>query len=103
DAEAYRQADAQGRLKVRVVAIPFIPNQGTEDALAAIRATCGRTGTRAARVTWGAVKFMCDGGMAARTIAVTAPGPVDDPKNLSVLGWETAQITGAMRDHQQHG
>ena len=97
DAEAYRRADAQGRLKVRVVAIPFIPNQGTEDALAAIKATGAKTGTRTGRVTWGAVKFMCDGGMAARTIAVTAPGPADDPKNLGLLGWETAKLTAAMK------
>jgi predicted amidohydrolase YtcJ len=34
DAATYREADAQGRLKVRVLAIPFVPNQGTQAALA---------------------------------------------------------------------
>ena len=97
DAEAYLKADTQGRLKVRVLAIPFVPNQGTEEALARIRALGVKTGDRRGRVTWGAVKFMCDGGMAAKTIAVTGTGPVDDPKNLGLLGWETAKLTAAMK------
>jgi predicted amidohydrolase YtcJ len=97
DAEAYRQADAQGRLKVRVLAIPFIPNQDTDVALSRLRALGARTGDRNGRVTWGAVKFMCDGGMAAKTIAVTPPGTVDDPTNLGLLGWETPQLTDAMK------
>jgi predicted amidohydrolase YtcJ len=97
DAETYREADAQGRLGVRVLAIPFVPNQGTEDALARLRALGAKTGERTGRVTWGAVKFMCDGGMAARTIAVTPPGPVDDPKNLGLLGWETPKLAEAMK------
>ena len=103
DAETYRQADAQGRLKVRVHAIPFIPNQGTDAALARLRALGVKTGDGQGRVTWGAVKFMCDGGMAAKTIAVTPPGPVDDPKNLGLLGWETAALTAAMRAVHEMG
>jgi hypothetical protein len=97
DAETYMQADAQGRLKVRVLAIPFIPNQGTEEALTRLKTLGVKTGDHKGRVTWGAVKFMCDGGMAAKTIAVTPPGPVDDPKNLGLLGWETPQLTAAMK------
>jgi hypothetical protein len=97
DAEAYRQADALGRLKVRVIAIPFVPNQGSEGALAALRALGARTGDRRGRVTWGGVKFMCDGGMAAKTIAVTPPGVVDDPGNVGLLGWETPKLIAAMR------
>jgi hypothetical protein len=97
DADAYRQADAQGRLKVRVLAIPFIPNRGTDAALAQLRALGVKTGDGKGHVTWGAVKFMCDGGMAAKTIAVTPPGPVDDPKNLGLLGWETTKLTAAMK------
>ncbi len=97
DAETYMQADAQGRLKVRVLAIPFIPNQGTDEALARLRTLGVKTGDRRGRVTWGAVKFMCDGGMAAKTIAVNAPGPADDPKNLGLLGWETSKLTADMK------
>jgi hypothetical protein len=97
DAAAYRQADAQGRLKVQVHAIPLIPNQGTDEALAALRALGARTGDRTGRVSWGAVKFMCDGGMAAKTIAVTPPGPVDDPEDLGLLGWETPKLVAAMK------
>ena len=103
DAEAYMQADAQGRLRVRVLAIPLVPNQGTDLALARIRALGVKTGDRHGRVTWGAVKFMCDGGMAAKTIAVTAPGPVDDPKNLGLLGWETPKLTAAMKTVHEMG
>ncbi len=97
DAETYLAADAQGRLQVRVITIPFIPNRGTEVTLARLKARGVKTGDRKGRVTWGAVKFMCDGGMAAKTIAVTAPGPVDDPKNLGLLGWETSKLTAAMK------
>jgi predicted amidohydrolase YtcJ len=103
DALTYWEADAQGRLKVRVFAIPFIPNQGTDAALARLKALGVKTGDRKGRVTWGAVKFMCDGGMAAKTIAVTAPGPVDDPKNLGLLGWETANLTKAMKAAHEMG
>ena len=103
DAETYLQADAQGRLKVRVVAIPFVPNQGTEAALARLRALGVKTGDRKGRVTWGGVKFMCDGGMAAKTIAVTPPGTVDDPTNLGLLGWETAKLTAAMKAVREMG
>jgi predicted amidohydrolase YtcJ len=103
DALTYMEADAQGRLKVRVLAIPFIPNQGTEAALARLKALGVKTGDRKGRVTWGAVKFMCDGGMAARTIAVTPPGPVDDPKNLGLLGWETAKLIAAMKAAHEMG
>ena len=97
------QADAAGRLKVRVLAIPFIPNQGTDAALARLRALGVKTGDRKGRVTWGAVKFMCDGGMAAKTIAVTPPGPVDDPKNLGLLGWETPKLSAAMKAVREMG
>jgi predicted amidohydrolase YtcJ len=97
-AAAYRQADAEGRLKVQVHAIPLIPNQGTDEALAALRALGAKTGDRTGRVTWGAVKFMCDGGMAAKTIAVTPPGPVDEPENLGLLGWETPKLAAAMKE-----
>jgi predicted amidohydrolase YtcJ len=103
DAETYRQADAQGRLKVRVHAIPFIPNQGTEGALARLQALGVKTGARKGRVTWGAVKFMCDGGMAAKTIAVTPPGTVDDPGNLGLLGWETPKLVAAMKAVRKMG
>ena len=103
DAETYREADAQGRLKVRVLAIPFIPNQGTEAALGRLRALGVKTGDRSGRVTWGGVKFMCDGGMAAKTIAVTPPGTVDDPRNLGLLGWETAELTAAMKAVRDDG
>ncbi|HEY5907651.1 MAG TPA: amidohydrolase, partial [Vicinamibacteria bacterium] len=97
DAETYRQADAAGRLKVRVLAIPFIPNQGTDEALARLKALGVKTGDRTGRVSWGAVKFMCDGGMAAQTIAVTPPGTMADPKNLGLLGWETPKLIAAMK------
>ncbi|HVQ28507.1 MAG TPA: amidohydrolase, partial [Vicinamibacteria bacterium] len=103
DAETYRKADAQGRLRVRVLAIPFIPNQGTDEVLARLRTLGAKTGDRKGRVTWGAVKFMCDGGMAAKTIAVTGSGPVDDPKNLGLLGWETAKLTAAMKAVHEMG
>jgi predicted amidohydrolase YtcJ len=103
DALTYMQADSQGRLKVRVLAIPFIPNQGTEAALSRLRALGVKTGDRKGRVTWGAVKFMCDGGMAAKTIAVTPPGPVDDPDNLGLLGWETAKLGAAMKAVHEMG
>ena len=103
DAETYVRADAQGRLRVRVLAIPFIPNQGTDEVLARLRTLGAKTGDRRGRVTWGAVKFMCDGGMAAKTIAVTGTGPVDDPKNLGLLGWETAKLTAAMKAVHEMG
>jgi predicted amidohydrolase YtcJ len=35
--------------------------------------------------------------MAAKTIAVTPPGPVDDPTNLGLLGWETSNLVAAMK------
>ncbi len=97
DAKTYIKADSQGRLKVRVLAIPFVPSQGTEAALAELRALGVKTGGRAGRVSWGGVKFICDGGMAAKTIAVSPPGPVGDAKNLGLLGWETPQLIAAMK------
>ena len=103
DAETYREADAQGRLKVRVHAIPFIPNQGTEAVLARLKTLGVKTGDGKGRLTWGAVKFMCDGGMAAKTIAVTPPGAVDDPKSLGLLGWETDKLTAAMKAVHEMG
>lgn len=103
DALAYRQADAAGRLKVRVLAIPFIPNEGTSEALARLKALGDKTGDRTGRVTWGAVKFMCDGGMAAKTIAVNAPGAVGDEKNLGLLGWETPKLVAAMKAVREMG
>jgi len=103
DARTYQQADALGRLKVRVLAIPFIPNQGTDAALAELRALGAKTGDRTGRVTWGAVKFMCDGGMAAKTIAVTPPGTLDDPSNLGLLGWETPKLIAAMKAVREMG
>ncbi len=103
DARTYQQADALGRLKVRVLAIPFIPNQGTDAALAELRALGAKTGDRTGRVTWGAVKFMCDGGMAAKTIAVTPPGTLDEPGNLGLLGWETPKLIAAMKAVREMG
>jgi predicted amidohydrolase YtcJ len=97
DAKTYREADEEKRLKVRVLAIPFVPRQGTEEALQQLRALGVRTGQGRGRVRWGAVKFMCDGGMAARTIAVTPPGVKDDPGNVGLLGWETQGLAAAMR------
>jgi hypothetical protein len=84
-------------LKVRVHAIPFVPNQGTEEALRLLRGLGVKTGDRTGRVSWGAVKFMCDGGMAAQTIAVTPPGTVQDPANPGLLGWETPKLVAAMK------
>ena len=63
--------------------------------------TCARwastPATAAPRLRWGAVKFFTDGGMAARTIAVTAPGLEADPANVGLLRWETPKLAAAMK------
>jgi predicted amidohydrolase YtcJ len=96
-ARAYQEAEADGRLKVRVRAIPLVPAEGTDEAIAHLAALGVHTGHGSAHLRWGAVKFFTDGGMAARTIAVTAPGPGGDPANLGLLRWDTPRLTAAMK------
>jgi predicted amidohydrolase YtcJ len=61
------------------------------------------TGFGSAHLRWGAVKFFTDGGMAAKTIAVTPPGPVGDAGNLGLLRWDTAKLTAAMKQAHELG
>ena len=96
-ARAYQEAEAAGRLKVRVRAIPLVPAEGTDEAIAHLAALGVHTGHGSAHLRWGAVKFFTDGGMAARTIAVTPPGPASDPANLGLLRWDTPRLTAAMK------
>lgn len=95
--QAYREADRAGRLKARVRMNPLLTPSGFEATLRELAAEGAPTGGATPRVRWGAVKFFTDGGMAARTIAVTAPGPVDDPGNLGLLRWETPRLVAAFR------
>ena len=98
DAETYRQADAAGTAQGAGARHPIHPQPGhRRGPRPALKALGAKTGDRTGRVTWGAVKFMCDGGMAAKTIAVTPPGPVGDQKNLGLLGWETPKLVAAMK------
>lgn len=94
---AYQEAEAAGLLKLRVLANPLIPADAADAAIERLRAMGVHTGHGSAHLRWGAVKFFTDGGMAARTIAVTPPGTVDDPANLGLLRWETARLADAMR------
>jgi predicted amidohydrolase YtcJ len=100
---AYQEADAAGRLRVRVRAIPLIPADGADEAIAHLRALGVHTGHGSAHLRWGAVKFFTDGGMAARTIAVTPPGPSADPANLGLLRWETPKLAAAMKAAHELG
>jgi predicted amidohydrolase YtcJ len=94
---AYQEADAAGRLKVRVRAIPLVPAVGTDDAIGHLRAMGVHTGHGSAHLRWGAVKFFTDGGMAARTIAVSPPGLAADPSNVGLLRWDTDKLAAAMK------
>jgi predicted amidohydrolase YtcJ len=94
---AYQEAEAAGRLRVRVRAIPLVPADHADEAIAHLRALGVHTGHGSPRLRWGAVKFFTDGGMAARTIAVTPPGLTADPANVGLLRWETPKLAGAMK------
>ena len=94
----YQEAEAAGRLRIRVLANPLIPADAADTALGHLRAMGVHTGHGSAHLKWGAVKFFADGGMAARTIAVTPPGPEGDPANLGLLRWETDRLAAAMKE-----
>jgi predicted amidohydrolase YtcJ len=91
----YQEAEAAGRLQIRVLANPLIPADGADEALGHLRALGLHTGHGSEHLKWGAVKFFTDGGMAARTIAVTPPGPVGEPSNLGLLRWDTEKLAAA--------
>jgi hypothetical protein len=100
---AYQEAEAAGQLKIHVLASPLVPADAADTALAQLKAMGVHTGHGSAHLKWGAVKFFTDGGMAARTIAVTPPGPVADPENLGLLRWETAKLAAAMKQAHELG
>jgi hypothetical protein len=99
----YQEAEAAGSLRIRVLANPLIPADAAEEALGHLRAMGVHTGHGSAHLKWGAVKFFTDGGMAARTIAVTPPGPSADPTNLGLLRWETDRLAAAMKEAHDLG
>jgi predicted amidohydrolase YtcJ len=100
---AYQEAEAAGALKLRVLANPLVPAEGTDAVLARLRGMGVHTGHGSAHLKWGAVKFFTDGGMAARTIAVTPPGPLLEPDNLGLLRWDTQRLAEAMRAARELG
>lgn len=95
--QSYREADRAGRLKARVRMNPLLTPTGFEAALRALAAEGAPKAGGTARLRWGAVKVFTDGGMAARTIAVSPPGTVDDPGNLGLMRWNTPDLVAAFR------
>jgi len=86
---AYRAAQRAGVLHVRVEMAPLVTSEADADALIA---SGEHTGDGNQWVKLGAAKFFADGGMAAHTAAVYAPGPAGDAGNLGLLLWKPAEL-----------
>ncbi len=93
----YQEGEAAGKLKVRILANPLVAPEDAEQTLDRLEAMGVHTGHGSAHVRWGGVKFFTDGGMAAKTIAVTAHGPVGDDANLGLTRWEEPRLAAAMK------
>jgi predicted amidohydrolase YtcJ len=93
----YREAARAGRLRARVRMNPLLTPTGFEATLRALAAEGAPRAGATPLLRWGAVKVFTDGGMAARTIAVSPPGTVDDPGNLGLMRWETPALVVAFR------
>jgi predicted amidohydrolase YtcJ len=87
--QAYQVAHSQGKLGVRVHMAPLITSAADADALLFSGV---HTGFGDEWLRYGAVKFFSDGGMAARTIAIYAPGPDGDEKNVGLLIWKPEEL-----------
>jgi predicted amidohydrolase YtcJ len=95
--QAYREAARAGRLRARVRMNPLLTPTGFEATLRELAAEGAPKAGATPLLRWGAVKVFTDGGMAARTIAVSPPGTVDDPGNLGLMRWETPALVAAFR------
>lgn len=95
--QAYREADRAGRLRARVRMNPLLTPTGFQATLRELAAEGAPKAGGTPLLRWGAVKVFTDGGMAARTIAVSPPGTVDDPANLGLMRWETPALVAAFR------
>jgi predicted amidohydrolase YtcJ len=100
---AYQEGEAAGRLKVRILANPLVAPEDATATLDRLEAMGVHTGHGSAHLRWGAVKFFTDGGMAAKTIAVTGHGPVGDDENLGLLRWQEPSLAAAMKRAHELG
>ena len=85
----YREGLRAGVLQVRVSMAPLVASEADADALVA---SGEHTGDGNPWLKLGAAKFFADGGMAAHTAAVVAPGPAGDERNLGLLLWQPADL-----------
>ena len=97
---AYQAARAQGLLQVRVRLIPMVSTPASVPRILAMGVS---TGFGDSMLKLGAVKFMSDGGMAARTIAINNPPVVDEPTNTGLLIWKTEDLEKAHLDLARQG
>lgn len=99
----YQEGEAAGQLKVRILANPLVAPDDADATLDRLAAMGVHTGHGSAHLRWGGVKFFTDGGMAAKTIAVTGHGPVGDDANLGLLRWEEPRLAAAMKRAHELG
>jgi predicted amidohydrolase YtcJ len=99
----YQEGEAAGKLKVRILANPLVAPDDATATLDRLEAMGVHTGHGSAHLRWGAVKFFTDGGMAAKTIAVSGHGPVGDDGNLGLLRWQEPKLADAMKRAHELG
>lgn len=101
--ECYQELAAKNQLPVRVRLWCFAHDAlGFRGFLEEIAAARLRSGFGNSWLRFSGVKFMLDGGIAARTAALDAPYE-DDPGNTGVLFFEEGQFTEMIYRAAQHG